>query len=107
MSFIKRFSLYIIMILLLISINNDLTIGTFVQKKEKINTNLQQQIKQVNAILVRIQPGDTLLSKIEQINPDLPSNLDISKVIIDFRTLNPAADPHHLKADKSYLFPIY
>lgn len=54
---------------------------------------------------IKVNPGDTVLSVVERLNPK--TDLIISKVIKDFGSLNPDADPNHIKIGSSYLFPVY
>lgn len=108
MYFLRRTCMYILLILLFISIYNDLTFGTpFQIKEESPKITNSSDAENANAILVEVQPGDTLLSKVEQLNEDLPINLDISQIISDFKKLNPSVDPHKLQTNTSYLFPVY
>ena len=59
----------------------------------------------VNYKTVHIQPGDTVLSIYEKLNPT--SEVAIQKVITEFSTLNKGVDPNHIQIGKDYKFPLY
>lgn len=110
MYFIKRVLFYVVIILLIISLYKDLTLGTFQHNSHKSNhmeqTHFKNQENKLSAIRVRIQPGDTVLSITEQINQQLP-HIDIMQIMNDFKTINPNVDPYHLQSDIVYYFPVY
>jgi len=54
---------------------------------------------------IDIQPGDTVLSLYEKLNPS--SRADIQKVMSDFKTLNHGIDPNHIQIGEKYRFPLY
>lgn len=54
---------------------------------------------------VTVQPGDTVLSIEEKLNPD--ASLSIINVIEDFKKLNPSVDPNHIQIGHSYKFKLY
>lgn len=59
------------------------------------------------AIKVKVQPGDTVLSLMEKVNNYELDNLDIDKIIADFKQLNPLVNPYDLKINHYYYFPVY
>jgi len=110
MYFIKRIFFYLIIILLIVSLYKDLTIGTSHFNDNKFNHTqqiyLKEQESKLSVIQVRVQPGDTVLSITEQINQQLP-HLDIMQIMNDFKTINPNVEPYHLQSDTVYYFPLY
>lgn len=99
----------IVIILFFISIYKDLTIGT------PISTNINQKkdnsVTAVNnnsfdIVKIKINPGDTVITVIERLNPELNS-FDIELLLKDFSELNPNADPNALMVNRYYFFPKY
>ena len=107
MYFIKRMSFYVIILLLLISLYKDLTIGTplFKENKSSLTPQTNQELK-FSITKVSVQSGDTVLSITEQLNHQLIT-LDITKIIMDFKTINPEIDPYNLQTNTDYYFPLY
>ncbi|MDC3415536.1 hypothetical protein [Aquibacillus salsiterrae] len=130
MEFIKKVVLTLALILFVISIFKDLTVGTIIQPSESVSVqdnmprdkemdNKDNEEKTENSFpdeqaisdrytvtRIMIQPGDTVLTIIETINPNIPS-MEITQLIEDFKTLNPGVNPHQIIPNESYLFPIY
>lgn len=108
--FFKRSFLFSIILLLMFSIYNDITIGTspFTENKLYIKKPVvpKKNEGEISIIEVRLQPGDTVLSVTEQINQQ-QETLDIAQVMNDFKEINPYIDPYHLEPDTSYFFPVY
>jgi len=107
MQFIKRLSIYLLLILLLVSIYKDLTIDT---SKIKSDSKITQftDASELSGIRIRIDPGDTVLSIVEQINKENHiSKIDITQIITDFEKINPDVDPYELKPNNFYYFPLY
>ncbi|MBP1947552.1 hypothetical protein [Virgibacillus litoralis] len=102
--------IYILIALFVISIYKDLSIGTTLTS---INRNKQPQeeyvtnTKNISAMEVKVNQGDTLLTIVEKINPQLTNNLDVTKIVSDFKALNPTVDPKQLQPNEFYSFPIY
>src|SRR5699024_3694730 len=95
MQFIKRLSIYLLLILLFVSIYKDLTIDTTkIKSKSKITQ--FTDASEISNIRLRVDPGDTVLSIVEQVNKDN----HISKI-------NPDVDPYELKPNNFYYFPLY
>lgn len=110
MYFIKRLIFYLIIILLIISLYKDLTIGTPFINDSKSN-HIQQiypkdEQNKLPAIQVRAQHGDTVLSITEQINDQL-LELNIEQIMSDFKKMNQNIDPFNLQTDTIYYFPVY
>ena len=53
---------------------------------------------------VHVQPGDTVLSLYEKLNPS--STYDIDQVLRDFKKLNHGVDPNHIQIGKTYRIPL-
>jgi hypothetical protein len=104
----KKTIINVFIILFLVSIYKDLTLGTEItkniNKEEKPVERLDQQAFEV--IKVKIKTGDTVLTVMEKINPSL-SDLNIEQVIEDFSMLNPNIDPNSLQSNRFYFFPKY
>lgn len=52
-----------------------------------------------------VQPGDTVLSIEEHLNPN--KSISIIQVLSDFKSLNPSVDPNHIQIGKTYKFKLY
>lgn len=108
MYMLKKCSLYLLMFLLLSSIYHDITSGSL----PNVNTNPDHgetmQIHQEKVLVKRkFQAGETVLSIIEKINQDKLHELDMTKIINDFKQLNPDVDPFNLQPNESYYFLVY
>jgi hypothetical protein len=104
----KKTIITIFIILFLISIYKDLSFGTDISTKEIQQEN---QIKIVDnpsyeVIKVKMEPGDTVLTVVERLNPTR-KNLNIESVIQDFTSLNPNVKPNELQHNRFYFFPKY
>jgi hypothetical protein len=104
----KKTIINIFIILLLVSIYKDLTLGTDISHNIKREDNPTEGLdKQAFDILkVKIEAGDTVLTVMEKINPSL-SDLNIEQIMEDFSLLNPNIDPNHLQSNRFYFFPKY
>ncbi|WP_186575770.1 hypothetical protein [Aquibacillus kalidii] len=130
MIILKKIGLTLFVVLLLVSIFKDLTVGTIVRETETVqgasekdneeqpvekknkkadeNTEKEQQ-KETNRYKVvskKVAAGETVLSIVETINPD-ENSLLMKQIILDFETLNPGIDPHLIEPNKEYYFPAY
>ena len=54
---------------------------------------------------VDVQPGDTVLSLYEKLNPS--ADATIQKVMDDFQNLNHGVDPNHIQIGEKYRVPLY
>lgn len=110
MYFLRNLLVYLILILFILSLYKDLTVGTPLSNENKSShvqqSNLKDKENSLSGIQVRIQPGDTVLSITEQINHQLPA-MDITQIIADFKTINPHTNPYDLQSDTIYYFPLY
>lgn len=110
----KKISLVLITVLILYIMYYDLTTGTLPLMKEYLDheavetmaTN-HEPIKKVSKDYyeITIKPGDTVLSIIEKKNPS--KHVEITKIIQDFKELNPKANPEKIQIGKTYKFPRY
>ncbi|SFA70701.1 hypothetical protein SAMN04488072_101139 [Lentibacillus halodurans] len=108
MNSIKKLLLYTFIILFLISVHQDLTVGT------PLNNNLDSQnnppiVEQENITFIKVQTntGDTVLSIVEELNKQNNNDLDISQILDDFKALNPGVEPLHIQTGEYYYFPLY
>lgn len=95
---IQRVAVYVCIILLLLSLYNDLTKGTIV-KEDTVPPN-----ENVSIIKVKAYSGDTVLTLTEKLYP--LETIDIDEIITIFKDLNPDADPYHLEPETYYYFPL-
>ncbi|MFC3039076.1 hypothetical protein ACFOGI_02280 [Virgibacillus xinjiangensis] len=106
MSFLKKSFLYIIAMLLCLSIYQDLFSGkSYRPLVEKAP--YTDEWKEYEAIQIKAQPGDTVLSVVEKLNSSQADSLDIDQIIKDWRTINPTSNPHELVPSNYYYFPRY
>ncbi|MBB6454291.1 regulator of sigma D [Salirhabdus euzebyi] len=123
MKLYTKLLLFFFLILFVKSIISDLTVGTAVQaspptKEEHVEKNdhvqkdvsqseldpLEEEIKPYEVVIRKIQGGDTVLSIAEELNTKISS---IQTLLDDFKDLNPNTDPHQIKIDETYFFPVY
>jgi restriction endonuclease len=101
MSFVKKLSLFSLILLLLLSISHDLS-KNMEQGAEATNSEINQNTE---IATIKVQHGDTLLSIVEEIN-DL-NQLHVEEIIKDFQNLNPDSDYRTLIPNTFYYFPLY
>lgn len=97
------------MLLFFISIYQDLTVGSSPFRQNKYVTQLidtTDHKHHLQAAKIYVQPGDTVLTVTEQLNHQI-KELNIGKIMDDFKLLNPAIDPLKIQPYTSYFFPIY
>ncbi len=104
MNFIKKLSLYVCIILFVMSIYKDVS-PELRNENEKKNGPIDQP-GQFQIIKVKVQSGETVLSIVEDINQPL-TDVDVESIILDFQALNPTTDPYQLKTGAFYYFPLY
>ncbi|AXI09470.1 hypothetical protein CV093_11910 [Oceanobacillus sp. 143] len=102
----KRLMIYMLFILLCMSIYKDLSIGNL-SSQENISPLEQSPHSDYTITQIKITIGDTVLSVMEKMNVDESNQLDISRIMDDFKQLNPTADPFHLEPNAFYYFPVY
>ncbi|MGP4107255.1 LysM peptidoglycan-binding domain-containing protein [Virgibacillus sp. L01] len=101
---------YILIALFFISIYKDLSVGTTLTPENNIKQpQVENMVKTENitAMEVKVHQGDTLLTIAEKINPQVTNNLNVNKIVEDFKALNPTTDPVELQPGEFYFFPIY
>src|SRR5699024_9177704 len=99
MNNITKTLLYIFIILFVISLYKDLTIGTQLHSTDNQQSDkYEKEIKDINAMRVKVKQGDTVLSIVEQLNNKTINTMDIKQILADFKALNPTvASPKSLK----------
>ncbi|MDQ0175200.1 hypothetical protein [Bacillus chungangensis] len=88
------------------SIYHDITNGTL--EVHSTNKTLQDntEIETSPFIAIAVQPGDTVLSVVEQLQ-QAPLSASISQVTNDFMQLNKGTRPEDIQVGKTYNFPVY
>ncbi len=108
----KKFSIAVLVFLLLYSVYFDLKIGTLPSAKAEpvpvqaapSEQSPEQGIQAYREI--RVQPGETMLTILEKLhNGSFP--VSIEKAVTDFEALNDGISAHDIKADQTYRFPFY
>lgn len=102
----KRFLVYVVVFLCLLSIYYDLSGRYKPQQVAPIESTSKQQIVTMNAVPMVVKPGQSVLSITEQINADV-EYLDIKQILNDFIKLNPGVDPLNIQINQTYYFPLY
>ncbi|MFG6114316.1 hypothetical protein ACGTN9_03930 [Halobacillus sp. MO56] len=115
----KKLGLFILIILLLVSLYKDLTVGTTINRSEsdnKVNTTedppppqadiLEPPLRFNQKVPVKVKAGDTVLSIMEQLHNGVYYH-PMDDMLEDFQQLNPGIDPSSLTIDKVYYFPLY
>lgn len=106
MRFITRISIYLLILLLFISIYKDLT--TDIRKTAKTSVASEFSQSEMTAVKREVQPGDTVLSVVEDLNKSNQTfQMNITKVINDFGKMNADIDPDQLQPHRNYYFPLY
>ncbi|WP_164668594.1 hypothetical protein [Virgibacillus doumboii] len=110
MNNIKKTLLYMFIILFIISLYKDLTVGTPLNStnNQYENEYNSEEANDLTVMRVKVQQGETVLSIVEQINQQKINTMDIKQIIADFEALNPTVnDPEKLKTNTFYYFPVY
>lgn len=110
MYFIKRSLLLLLFILFIVSIYKDLSTGTFIDSKVLVNKQYNEQIAtnhDFKVVKIKVNAGDTTFSIIEKINQKNLSKIDMTKILNDFKQINPQTEPSELENNTYYYFPIY
>lgn len=103
MLIIKRSILLIVIILLLISIYHDLQKDLTIHDKPKT----VMMNKHFTVVKMKVMPGDTILTLIEQVNDDSLEQFNVEKLISDFKTVNPHLKSNELSVNEYYYVPVY
>ncbi|ALX48101.1 hypothetical protein [Lentibacillus amyloliquefaciens] len=108
MNTIKKMILYTFLILFLLSIHRDLTVGTFLNSTPDQQNKLHiMEQEKMEVLKVQVGQGETVLSIVEEINEPHSSNLDIPQILADFKSLNHGVKPTDIKKEEYYYFPLY
>lgn len=103
----KRFAGIVLALLVCLAIYYDLTVGSLpgIEKGEAM---MEQETaaSTLPYVEIRVQPGDTVLSIIEQ-NGGVPGDISIEQIITDFSLLNEGLDPLNIQPGEIYKFPVY
>ncbi|HEX6922297.1 MAG TPA: LysM domain-containing protein [Bacillales bacterium] len=97
--------------LVIYTIYYDLEYGTLPQtsKAATVQSHKQQheqkKQQQIPSKKVKVKPGQTVLSVVEQLNGS--SAAPIQKIVHDFKQLNPDTDANQIQIGQTYRFPIY
>ncbi|MFC2948369.1 hypothetical protein [Virgibacillus sediminis] len=106
MYFAKRGFVYIIIMLLCLSIYQDLLSGKS-NHPEKEDILYTDELAEYKVVQRKVGSGDTILSVVENINGGRTESLDIDQIMDDWRTMNPSSDPYTLIPSNYYYFPLY
>ena len=89
------------------SIYHDINHGTL-EVHSTNNTLLSEdaELETSPFIALAVQPGDTVLSVVEQLQ-QAPLSTSISQVTNDFMMLNKGTRPEDIQVGKTYKFPVY
>lgn len=97
----KRFSLFLLLILFTLSIVDDLS----KQPSSQDDRADEMEFTDINIAHIKVKPGDTVLSVTEEINDF--NELDIQRILFDFEQLNPGVNIESLIPHSFYYFPLY
>jgi len=106
MSFLKNLCLYTCIILLILSLYNDLT-KSFVHQTHTNTEENGVQMNETNVVQIKLSAGDTFISVAERLYGKEFVWKNVDKVIKDFADVNPNIDPFHLDYNTYYYFPVY
>ena len=104
---LKRLILYTLIILLIISIFQDLMVSNSRNVEHDAEQIKISSSNEYTIAHVKVLPGDTIFSIVESLNADSISMFHSEDIIKHFKELNPTTDPHKLKPDTFYYFPLY
>lgn len=108
----KKLAAIFALMLVMIAIYNDVTIGTLpsftTQNAEKDNQMIFSETMEgeIPYFEHAVKPGDTMLSVLDS-KARLPMDVPIAKAIADFKELNDGVEPQKIKFGKTYKFPDY
>lgn len=106
----KKTLLYIFIVLFIVSLYKDLTIGTQLNStsNQQHDIEYKTEVNDITVMRVKVQQGDTVLSIVEKINQHVSNTMDIKQIITDFEALNPTIEKsEELKLNTFYYFPVY
>lgn len=108
----KKLAAFIAILIVLVAIYNDITLGTLpAASEQKTETDNQMTISETAEDEIpyfehAVKPGDTMLSVLDS-KAKLPLDIPIAKAIADFKELNDGVEPQKIKFGKTYKFPDY
>ncbi len=102
----NKLCIYILCLLVILSIYKDLTRG---EEESSYSPPLENSETIHDTLFMHrtVQPGDTLLSIVEEIHQGEDISLHFEQVIQDFKDLNAGVNPYELTIHESYYFPVY
>lgn len=100
----KKFLLSILIILVLISIFQDLSNINNNHSTQKAS--VQNQQSDYSIIPIKVMPGDTVLSIIESLHQGRTKEIKVNNLLNEFRNLNPTTEPTDIRVDHIYYFPL-
>ncbi|WP_408006788.1 hypothetical protein ACJROX_19125 [Pseudalkalibacillus sp. A8] len=105
----KKFIITCVVILFLYSAYFDLKVGTLpTEAKNDMQVQVANSVptEEVAFKEVQVQPGETVLSILEQIHHgSLP--VSIEKAVAEFERLNQNTSAHSIQANETYRFPLF
>ncbi|AIF45390.1 hypothetical protein [Virgibacillus sp. SK37] len=102
MSTMKKLFLYLIVLLFIMAVYKDLTIGIGPVHP------IKDSALSFTAVQVMVEEDDTVLSIIRKVNNNQQLTTIKDKMAInDFKILNPHVNPRNLKRNMYYYFPLY
>ncbi len=103
----KKICLYTCIILLILSLYNDIQKGTN-NKTSKSPTMDEQNInKDMPVVKIKVEAGDTILSVSEELNGENLNQIKIEDILDDFNSVNPNVTTIELTPGMYYYFPTY
>ncbi len=104
MSLTKKICLYTCIILLIVSLYNDIRKESNQQPDTSPNIYVEDAIK---SIRIKVSTGDTILSVTESINGEILNTMSMEDILNDFKQINPDQTTMTLTPGTYYHFPIY
>ncbi|MRG86609.1 LysM peptidoglycan-binding domain-containing protein [Salinibacillus xinjiangensis] len=84
---------------------SDVEVKVPAKKEKQVNKEKNNEAKvDYKPVSHTVSAGDTVLSIAEKVNS---RSIPIQKILEDFQTLNPDADPHNIRIGETYFFPEY
>lgn len=104
MGFLRRISLITLIILVAVSVFQDLA-----QSGDPIRISNKENVAPLNfeAIPVKVNPGDTVLSITEELQSNAISTVSIETILDTFESLNPTTSPSDIQIHEIYYFPRF
>lgn len=104
MGFLRRISLITLIILVAVSIFQDLAhSGSGISFSNKAETELPP----FEAVPVKVKPGDTVLSITEEIQTGSAYTVVVDIILEAFEALNPNTSPSDIQIHEIYYFPLF